>query len=669
MLQQINIPRPPYATRWRRATPSLIAVVALLACVAPLAQIAAAAQQDDDPPGEREREPDAGDVTRAWFTARAWLDAFSLPDPDEPDSRHKIDNASGVCIIIRRNGRVLGIGKDLTGHELMLRRAAGRAFGDVHSHEIVQRLTPSVRENLGQKLTLELEVAGPMQPLLGRTYRDVSQRLRPGLEGVAMRRRERSAARFPAEMLATNTARAIVDGQAGLPGLVIELGEPMRQLRELRRDRNVSVYRFETVTLAQRTPDATPFAPFRGDTLVSESHIDGQAIRALADGIAGHVLNHRWPGDEPHGLLGNYDPIADQHEPLIAAPMEQALGALALARYAGVSDPPLQHAEQAHASANQLLDDLAIVTEGEDDPLADPVTCAAIVCAAFEPTIAIDSQHTQTFVQRAREKVLKAFAHASQHDAPFPRSDNHADTTNGPPSAHNTNNASDSSENEQNEQQEEREPLAMDAHGRALLAWAIVRLAVDGKEKDVEVDEARAAIESVFEHVEPAHAVATLPWLGWAAMELAEHTGASIGAAHRLAELFEVLEAARLGRDAAPDLRGGFALTRGRADHRLADAQTLRPAAFVASAVDERTIMPDDQRLAALGRHLRTMRFLVQVQVSDDDIWRYPREAADARGGLRNATWDATQPVSAQALGLLTAVETLKSLENPDKNR
>ena len=64
-----------------------------------------------------------------------------------------------------------------------------------------------------------------------------------------------------------------------------------------------------------------------------------------------------------------------------------------------------------------------------------------------------------------------------------------------------------------------------------------------------------------------------------------------------------------------------------------------------------------------MDRHLATIRFLMQLTVRETSAWSL-QNPARAMGGVRAAVWDADQPVAAQALGLLTAVETLWSLED-----
>ena len=72
---------------------------------------------------------------------------------------------------------------------------------------------------------------------------------------------------------------------------------------------------------------------------------------------------------------------------------------------------------------------------------------------------------------------------------------------------------------------------------------------------------------------------------------------------------------------------------------------------------------PPDEAAPALGRMLQTMRFITQLAVRDSLLWSCP-DPARAAGGIRQATWDWDQPVPAQALALITAVEMLHSLQD-----
>ena len=56
----------------------------------------------------------------------------------------------------------------------------------------------------------------------------------------------------------------------------------------------------------------------------------------------------------------------------------------------------------------------------------------------------------------------------------------------------------------------------------------------------------------------------------------------------------------------------------------------------------------------------------MQLTVRETSSWSL-QNPARALGGVRTALWDSDQPVPAQALGLLTAIETLWSQNALDK--
>ena len=102
-----------------------------------------------------------------------------------------------------------------------------------------------------------------------------------------------------------------------------------------------------------------------------------------------------------------------------------------------------------------------------------------------------------------------------------------------------------------------------------------------------------------------------------------------------------------------------------------ATAQSLRPAAYLASMLRDPSLTPPDSMEFALNKHFQTMRFAMQLAIRSSSSWSL-RDPSKAIGGIRNALSDTIQPVPAQAMGLLTASETLfslKKLPQGQKNR
>src|SRR5690606_3292018 len=130
---------------------------------------------------------------------------FTLPGPTDSSAQVDLPGARAVCIIIRRPGKVVGIGTDWDGGPGMLRRAAGRAFGEALSDPAVRSLAESDPSELGRGLSLEVEIAGDLEPIVAGTYEQLAAEVRPGLDGVAIRRANDWRFRFPSEFRLSST--------------------------------------------------------------------------------------------------------------------------------------------------------------------------------------------------------------------------------------------------------------------------------------------------------------------------------------------------------------------------------------------------------------------------------------------------------------------------------
>jgi hypothetical protein len=593
------------------------------AIIAGLPGLTQAAPAQRGQPGDQAPEPtDSGEVISAWLTLRRWVDAFSLPGLNDANSGTPLTDAAGVCVILRQSGRVVGTGIDSSGGYLMMRRAAGRALGEVLADPAAVNLRERQASPSGRGLAVELEVAGPLVPLLGRSFDDLAGQLDPGLDGVAMRRGERFAMAFPAQMRATNTAGRV---ERAVSTLTLELGLTPARLAELTRRFDVSVYRFRTVHMAQPAPGGPPFITFRGDDLVLAQDVTQPSLVDLARGIAEHLMGSGAPVEEPVGLLGTYRPTSDHYDPLIAPPLEQALAAWALARYGRLHGDAEPAARQAAEVAGRVLADLAQVAPGESDPQADTAVCAAIVIAVLEHPDLRGHTEVPELLARARDRVRAAYTRengfAHLEDAP------------------------------------------VTPNGQALIAWALSRLLVTGS-VDLDAGFVRSAIDTAWASAPEPRQISLMPWLGWAEADYAAATGGPIANAQRLQKIRRLADASRVGSPDRPgpaDLAGGLVLTGG--DRLTATAQTLRPAAFLAWMVRQPELTPRfDEAVAALDRTLATARFAMQLSVREPSAWAY-RNRGRALGGIRAAAWDCNQPVAAQALGLVFAAETLASID------
>jgi hypothetical protein len=591
---------------------------------------AATAQGQPKPPGAE--FPAIADVIAAHRAVRSWVSAFEIPSPDDAASHVRIDGAEGVCVILRSEGRVMGLGTAMMGGELDVRRASARAMGDVLSDAAVVGLPEGLRGMMGPQLCVEVEAAGVMIPTAAGSFAEFTAQIEPGLDGLAVRRGEQWAARFPAQLRATNSAGRI---DSIMPGLARELGLTAAGFRQLLEDDEISLYRFRTIHLAQTSPGAAPFATERGDVIVEEQQVTKPSIRRFADRLAAHIIRCQHGGETgardqplsletPRGLAGAYRPVSDDYDPLIAPPAEQALGALALARYAaapGVGAGLSVAAIETAASLLRQLEAPASASPGGDEVASQDelVTSALLVLAA-------EALPPQRVDEAIASRIAKSRAALAAH---LEAADDQAKLT---------------------------------APARAVIAAALARLH-RGAPGSLEAALVRAAIDAAWDAAPEPERVALLPWIGWAEIDWADAAGGPVVRAAELESLRGLLWASqiRAGEDDQPrDLGGGFAL---RSEGiTSASAASTKPCAWLGAAMRDPRLTSPDQTMLEAARCLRAMRFLMQLSVREEAMWSH-RRPERALGGIRNAPWDSEQALAPQAMGLIAAAELLASLE------
>jgi hypothetical protein len=600
--------------------------------------------------------PDAADLVSAYLSVRRWLDGFDLPSLDDPVSRIHISASSGICVQLRRSGRVLGVGTIApTPHvedDLMVRRAIGRAMSQVLGDTAVSRLPDERRDEVGRSLVLEMEVAGSPEPLIARTFQHVARQVEPGVHGVALRRGDRWAMVFPSQLLATNGAERIA---AQLPLLAEELGLSAADMETLTREHNVSVYRFRTSHLVQNAPDQLPFETFRGDRLVMRSEITRDSITQAANALAGHILTRAWPDvalpdlpqhfqtDDVPILLGNYRPMADRYDPLLAPPFEQALTAFALVRYAAMPSASRQIAEDAATQAATILTALRKQFENiEAEIHHTPIHAASL--HAIDELFALDDEVIQLEndgLDDGWREVIDAWADdlfrwllADLRGVIHRRG--------GSPTLD-----------------------GRDAHAVAMAVSAVSRRMLASQRDTGDDHRLSGVLDLLWEQVPPEQHVGLLPWIGWAERDLALLTGAEIPNRDRLVALRAALYESQVGagndgglRLDSRDLDGGFVL----ADRRWPDSQSVRPMVWLAAMMREAQLTDSQSWQQHEERLLGMMRFLMQLTVRESARWSL-RNPQRALGGLRSATWDSDQPLAAQAMALLAITEAVKTLD------
>lgn len=567
--------------------------------------------------------PDAIDMADAWLAARDWVSAADLPAPNDPAASITIQNARGVHVIIRLSGRVVGSAGDHTGDDLMLRRAVGRAVSEAFGDNQIARLLAGVpreqraqyRRELGRHFTMELEVAGPVKAIMARSFGAVMKRIEPGLDGVAMRKDDAWAFRFPSDLRSRNRETSIAPVRA----LAHELGLPLTEFDDLQSKFDVALYAFRTVHMTQTSASALPFETMRGDQLVRQASVDAAFIAQFADGIVRHLTRSKHTILVELGLLGAYVPVQDRYEPVLANPVSQALASYALLKYSRAPGVDPELAGEATRLAEEILTHLGDVQEGEPNPFADPSASAAIVCAIL---LLPPEQREPALLSRAEQTVL-AFVNRAEA-----RGDAGAGAGAG--------------------------------HDRAIIAAALAGLLGENR-AGIDADLVERAIGDAWASVDAPMRISLLPWIAWAEHTYAEFTDRPMPHAAELRRLRDALWASQIGSPAMPgprDLHGGIALTAG--GRPIATAYASRPGAFLIWAANQPEFFDQADEAGQVNRVRSLMRFLVQLSV---------RESAGsaliapgrAIGGVRQAVWDSRQPVAAQAMALMCAVEALGS--------
>jgi len=638
--------------------------------------------------GEGDDLADASGIAVAYSRAREWISAYSVPRGDDESTRVPIERASASYILLRYHGQVVGEGMDDQWDDGSIRRTAMRALSDFHSNPRIAHVHIDLRPALGAELTLELEVAGPLFPLVGDTFDAVGARIEPGLDGIAMRAGERWVWRFPSQMRSSPGGLS-ADPEFLLRELLSDLRLRPRELAALRAEEGLSIYRFRTVHLAQEEPTKSPFVSFRGSRVVGLADVQIASLSSFAEALADHIMRREWGRPEgledqevadaldeithtlreewetperraafdqiavqedarlrrnpPVGIMGNYDPLTDRYSPLIASPFDQALASLALSHFAKVEGVDGVIAGRAASFAEQLLLELAEVLEegfGETDPLKDPVACAMIVLAAEElrpsnPARSLAGLRSAAILEcwRAFDVAAGAFGRVSGPDG------------------------------------SERELVPSE---KAIVAAAITRIAFRDPPADNAFDVARAALDAAWGSVDDVNHISLLPWIGWAERDYML-IGDAPAAATRLAVLRARIEGSQVTHSHAGvyerfpiDLSGGCAIASG--SRTAATIQGVRPFSWIARLLADPREVPDDALESALFKAVQFARFMMQHAVSEHDVWQFPAPRR-ALGGVREALWDPVQMIPAQALCLICASDIMKGIDRYDKMR
>lgn len=555
--------------------------------------------------GESRAAPTAADSMKAYTTLESWIRAWDVPTEQSVSDPA---GTSAACVTLRLAGRVLGRATAVTGDGEAVRLAARGAIAEASERMPIER--DALRRDrllaLAPSVEIDLQIAGQFVPIVADSIGEAALAVNPGRDGVAVRIGDDIEAVFPGVLLSTNMTPA--------DGFVAALGAlglaPTAMNSAPAGDRKIVLLRFDTQHLAQTDAGRPPTFLTRGGRIVGVRDVSPASLAQLGDRVASYLISKAVIEEDSARLRGDYLPWKDAYEPEFAEPIENALGAYALARWANGSHGDAGVRDRAKSLAIRLIAPSVF----ENDATARGVAAASMRTIAG---VAVENR---------------------------PR----ADTRSNPPARGSS-------------RAPEEEPLP--APVRAIRALALAEAArVQGHE-----DLTRAAVEDVralFSETAPASMPGLMPWLGLAELALLE-PGEPVPSAIALREFRAMVERGQVTlADAAPsgdeDFVGGVVF--GVGDAALPTAHTLRPMVFLARMLgDDRLTNPED-RTAHLVRLLDALRFTRQL-VADDAVCHMFPNREHALWGVRASLWDQRQPAEAAAMALLLILESLDAVD------
>ena len=549
--------------------------------------------------------PSIEQSVEAWYTVREWVTKLAVPD-DSPAI--PIEHASGCSIILRQDGRVVGTGNASSNEVRMLHRATRRALRAAMADPAMAAIPAELRGTLGERLTVELELAGPMQPLIGDDPSQFSDDIHPLRHGLALRLQNEWSVKYPSRLRSMNRWPDVTM----FDGMAFSLGLSSGLRKTLSRN-DVAAYRFQTIDLAQTSPDAPPQVVDGGTMRHPPSMPDRLDLEQALEMLLGHMEQRLWPGDEPLGLMGSYEPARDRYDPIVASVRDQALTAWALGRVAASDSVDHAIRDRASDAVAPLL--LALIERDGEDGTTLPEDASVLL--ALEANRMVDPERLEPLIASQRD-ALRIRLKASIERSTQP--------------------------NDQD------------------LAFISFVLNSNGQVDDCAL--ARRLADRVWDRTDATRQVSLLPWIAWAELAMP-----ACGVDSNI-EALRTLRTMVLDRQVPPgddrfgaELVGGIVLGATAVD---VNAQSLRPFASMPALLRNPETTSTEEREEQNARMMMAIRFVLQLQTSTEDASLH-RSSDRAIGGIRMAAWDSRMPTIAQALALLTLLETLELL--PDDSQ
>ncbi len=569
------------------------------------------------------------DAKALFQVSRQWLDQQVLQDPLDfkpPDftkdaSLSPTFSATAAGVVLRLQGRPVGQAwaRQTADHSSCLALALLKALALANEDRIIAHLPAQERASAARQLSLEIELVGDTRPFTGDRIDTLAARIDNGREAMAIRAGDRWAFSLPSLQQSLN--------QTQLPWYTMvlmarEVGVDAGSDKKFKLPDGVVMYRADTRRLAQIAAKAPTFEVSRAMLTVPLAQITNSALDQMAVAIAAHLETRIRNSDglsketletfQALGPAGEYQPALGVVAQPVCAPLEQAMGAFAMARFAQMNFPEIDRAA-AREFAIFTLQSLQQVVGQEKNPLDNLATMATCLLAC--QSLAHSTPDWADSTSKEWEKVL------------------HAKVT----AAFALNDQTD------------------------LQTWALCAAALAQKSPN----EVARALDIAWQIRPVEKLLSASPWMLMAEQRVG--TSSDHARAKEACELLQImLVQSQLARsknpDLAADLEGGWPITASGVSG--ATAQSSRPTLTMALGLDPKLFSASPstakQNLDSLKLGLR---FLKQLQVDQSGCYAF-RDPAKSIGGIRAAPWDSNQPLGANATTLLAVLESRGLLAN-----
>ena len=556
-------------------------------------------------------------VSRQWLDQQVLQDPLDLKPPDftKDASLSPTFSATAAGVVLRLQGRPVGQAwaRQTADHSSCLALALLKALALANEDRILAHLPAQERANAARQLSLEIELVGDTRPFTGDRIDTLAARIDNGREAMAIRAGDRWAFSLPSLQQSLN--------QTQLPWYTMvlmarEVGVDAGSDKKFKLPDGVVMYRADTRRLAQIAAKAPAFEVSRAMLTVPLAQITNSALDQMAVAIAAHLETRIRNSDglsketletlQALGPAGEYQPALGVVAQPLCAPLEQAMGAFAMARFAQMNFPEINRAA-AREFAIFTLQSLQQVVGQEKNPLDNLATMATCLLAC--QSLAHSTPDWADSTSKEWEKVLNAkvaaaFALNDQTD---------------------------------------------------LQTWALCAAALAQQSPN----EVARALDNAWQIRPVEKLLSASPWMLMAEQRVG---GSSDHArAKEACELLQImLVQSQLSRslnpDLAADLEGGWPIIANGASG--ATAQSSRPTLTMALALDPKLFSASPSTAKENLDSLQlALRFLKQLQVDQSGCYAF-RDPAKAIGGIRAAPWDSNQPLGANATTLLAVLES-----------